>query len=72
LELQWCLQALLEQESETPPDEADKRLTTGWLATAEEALQMFKEINDYQRLKIGSPASNVGLPTNLDSQGLVF
>ena len=44
LELQWALQAVLEHESEPPPDDADKLLTTGWLATAEEALQMFKEI----------------------------
>jgi len=42
LELQWCVQDAL--GSETPPDDADKILTTGWLATAEEALQMFKEI----------------------------
>jgi|GEM_PF-6200394 len=44
LELQWTMQALLKQEGKTPPDDADKILTTGWLATAEEALQMFKEI----------------------------
>jgi hypothetical protein len=44
LELQWCMQALLEREGEVPPDDADKLLTTGWLATAEEALQMFKEL----------------------------
>jgi hypothetical protein len=46
LELQWCLQALLEHEGETPSDDADKLLTTGWLATAEEASQMFKELCD--------------------------
>jgi hypothetical protein len=44
--LQWSMQATLKNESETPPDDADKLLTTGWLATAEEALQMFKEICD--------------------------
>jgi hypothetical protein len=44
LELQWCMQALLEREGEAPPDDADKLLTTGWLATAEEALEMFKEL----------------------------
>jgi hypothetical protein len=42
LELQWCLKSLLEHDGKTPPDDADKLLTTGWLATAEEALQMFK------------------------------
>ena len=44
LELQWVTQYVLKQESEIPPDDADKILTTGWLATAEEALLMFKEI----------------------------
>jgi hypothetical protein len=43
-ELQWAMEALLKQEGEIPPDDADKILTTGWLATAEEALLMFKEI----------------------------
>jgi hypothetical protein len=42
--LQWSMQAALKQEGEAPPDDADKILTTGWLATADEALQMFKEI----------------------------
>jgi len=42
--LQRSMQALLEHEGKTPPDDADKILTTGWLATAEEALQMFKHI----------------------------
>jgi len=44
LELQWCMQALLEREGKSPPDDADKLLTTVWLATAEVALQMFKGI----------------------------
>jgi hypothetical protein len=44
LELQWCLQAQLEHDGKTPSDDADKLLTTGWLATAEEALEMFKEL----------------------------
>jgi hypothetical protein len=43
-ELQWAMDALLKQEHETPSDDADKLLTTGWLATAEEALEMFKEL----------------------------
>jgi hypothetical protein len=43
-ELQWAMEALLKQEGAAPPDDADKLLTTGWLATADEALQMFKEI----------------------------
>jgi hypothetical protein len=45
-ELQWAMEALLKQEGAAPPDDADKLLTTGWLATAEEALQLFKELND--------------------------
>ena len=44
LELQWCMQDPLMHGGETPPDDAGKLLTTGWLATADEALQMFKEI----------------------------
>ena len=43
-ELQWAMEAMLKHERETAPDDADKLLTTGWLAKAEEALQMFKEI----------------------------
>jgi hypothetical protein len=43
-ELQWAMEAHKHFCGETPPDDADKILTTGWLATAEEALQMFKEI----------------------------
>jgi hypothetical protein len=58
LELQWAMEANLKFCGETPSDDADKLLTTGWLATAEEAFQMFKEITDYQQSKIGNPASN--------------
>ena len=43
-ELQWAMEAHQKFCGETPPDDADKLLTTGWLATAEEALLMFKEI----------------------------
>jgi hypothetical protein len=43
-ELQWAMDVLLKLEGETPPDDADKLLTTGWLATREEALLMFKEL----------------------------
>jgi hypothetical protein len=42
--LQWRMEHVLKQEGEAPVDDADKLLTTGWLATADEALQMFKEI----------------------------
>jgi hypothetical protein len=42
-ELQWSLQDVLKGEG-NPPDGADKILSTGWLATADEALQMFKHI----------------------------
>jgi hypothetical protein len=45
-ELQWAMDDMLKHDGETPPDDADKLLTTGWLATREEALQMFKELND--------------------------
>jgi hypothetical protein len=55
-ELQWCLEGTLKLHGETL-SEADKiglqgfkeLLTTGWLATAEDALQMFTDICDYQR-----------------------
>ena len=43
-ELQWVMEAHFKLCDETPQDDADKLLTTGWLATAEDALQMFKEI----------------------------
>jgi hypothetical protein len=43
-ELQWAMEAHQKFCGETPPDDADKLLTTGWRATAEEALQMFQEI----------------------------
>jgi hypothetical protein len=43
-ELQWAMEAHKHFCGETPPDDADKLLTTGWLATREEALQMFKEL----------------------------
>src|ERR1700730_13656019 len=42
--LEWSMQQAIKQEGELPPDDADKLLTTGWLATAEEALQMFQDI----------------------------
>lgn len=42
--LQWSMEHVLKQEGEAPVDDADKLLTTGWLATADEALKMFKEI----------------------------
>jgi hypothetical protein len=44
LELQWVVQDVLKHDGETPLDDVDKILTTGWLATAEEALEMFKEL----------------------------
>jgi hypothetical protein len=44
LELEWVVQDVLKTEGGIPPDDVDKILTTGWLATAEEALQMFMEI----------------------------
>jgi len=57
LELQWCLEGELKLRGETTLSEADKiglqgfkeLLTTGWLATAEDALQMFTDICEYQR-----------------------
>jgi hypothetical protein len=45
-ELQWAMEAALKYEGAAPPDDADKLLTTGWLATAEDALKMFKELCD--------------------------
>jgi hypothetical protein len=43
-ELELAMDAMLKQEVELPPDDADKILTSGWLASAEEALLMFKHI----------------------------
>jgi hypothetical protein len=43
-ELQQYVESALKQGNEAPVDDADKILTTGWLATAEEGLQFFKEI----------------------------
>ena len=43
-ELGWAMEANRKFSGEAPVDDADKLLTTGWLATAEEALKMFMEI----------------------------
>ena len=55
LELQWCIQAALEHDSEPPQDDADKILTTDWLATAKEGLQFFKEITKTEDSLIETP-----------------
>lgn len=57
LELQWCLEGVSKLYGEKPLDEAGKiglqafkeLLTTGWVVAAEDALEMFTDICEYQR-----------------------